>query len=137
MSGDSKAIYKRLEDFNNWSEWAIWNEDKSMDVTISSPSTGIDAKYSWKSKIKEIKDGSLVLIDSDQDHLLTYEFFYNGSKRGQILFNIETQETGSFITCAVTIDNKRKIFSRYFLFLIKKSVLKNINEILLRIDEGF
>ena len=136
MCGNSKDIYKRIEDFNNWGEWAIWNDDQSMVVSISLPSKGKGAKYSWKSKVKEIKCGSLVLIDNDEDYALTYEFNYNKKKRGQFLFNIEEQETGTFVTCAITIDNKRNIFSRYFLYLIKNSILKNIEEVLLKIDGG-
>ncbi len=136
MSGNAIDLYKRIEDFSHWNEWAIWNEDKSMDVTVSEVSKGIGAKYSWKSKIKEIKDGSLTLIDSDENHTLTYDFHYGKSKRGQILFNIEEQEAGTFVICAMTLDNKTKIFSRYFLYIIRKSILSNINEVLLKIDGG-
>ena len=136
MSGNYKAIYKRIEDFSHWNEWAIWNEDKSMDVSISKPSKGIGAKYSWKSKIKEIKDGYFNLKELEENNSLTYDFYYGKSKRGQLLFNIEEQETGTFVTCAITITNKRKIFSRYFLYLIRKSIIKNINEVLLKIDGG-
>jgi len=135
MSGETKDIYQRIENFNNWKEWAIWNEDKCMDIIISNQSKGIGARYRWKSTIREIKDGLVILTDAQPNHLLSYEFYYSKSKRGQIIFNLEPQNTGTFVTCEITIDNKRKIFSRYLLMLIKSSIVENIDEVLLKIDE--
>lgn len=137
MSGEAEDIYKRIENFNNWSEWAIWNDDQSMNVTISNPPKGIGARYRWKSKIKDIKDGLIILIDAQPSNVLAYEFYYSKSKRGQILFNLKPQDAGTSVTCSITINNKKKIFSRYFLMISKKGIAENIDEVLLKIDGGF
>ncbi len=135
MSGEAKDIYKRIEDFNNWKEWAIWNEDQTMDITISNQTEGIGAWYRWKSKIREIKDGLIILTDAQPNKKLSYEFYYSTSKRGEVIFNLEQKKTGTFVTCTITIANKRRVFSRYFLILIKHSILHNIEEVLLKIDK--
>ena len=136
MRGNSKDIYKRIEDFNNWNDWAIWNEDDSMLITISNPSRGVGAKYSWQSKIKEIKDGSLTLMETSEEHFLTYQFQYAKLKRGKILFNLEEKEKETVVKCSLKIDNKRKIFSRYFALFIRRSIVSNIDEVLSKIDGG-
>jgi hypothetical protein len=41
----------------------------------------------------------------------------------------------SFTTCSITINNKKKIFARYFTLLVKKSIRDNIDEVLLKIDK--
>ena len=136
MRGNSKDIYQRIEDFNNWNDWAIWNEDDSMLITISKPSKGIGAKYSWQSKIKEIKDGSITLTEASEEHFLTYQVQYSKLKRGKILFNLEEKEKETVVKCSLTINNKRKIFSRYFTLFIRGSIVRNIYEVLSKIDEG-
>lgn len=136
MRGNLKGIYERIEDFNNWSDWAIWNEDNSMEITIPKLAKGVGAQYIWTSKIKEIKQGSLTLTNLSADHFLIYEFCYDKLKRGEFLFELEEQEAGTFVKCSITIQNKRKIFSRYFLYFNRKSVIRNIHEVLLKIDRG-
>ena len=136
MLGNLKVIYERIEDFNHWSDWAIWNEDNSMEITIPKPAKGVSAQYIWKSKIKEIKHGSLTLINSSADHFLIYEFCYDKLKRGELFFDLEAKEAGTFVKCSITIQNKRKIFSRYFLYFNRKSIIYNIHEFLLKIDRG-
>lgn len=136
MSGTPAAIYNTIEDFENWNEWAIWNADNSMKVTLSKPSTGIGARYRWKAKIKEIKGGLIVLKETQPNSFLHYDFHYGKKQRGEIIFNIEELEDGgSFTTCAITINNKRKLFGRYFALLIKKPVIVNIEDVLLKIDD--
>lgn len=136
MSGNGEAIYETILDFKNWNEWAIWNEDNCMSVRISDPSKGPGARYRWKAKIREIKDGLIILKDAQPHFLLSYVFHYGRSQRGDIIFNIEElDDGGSFVTCAITINNKRKIFGRYFALLIKKPVIENIEDVLLKIDE--
>lgn len=136
MSGSGQSIYESVSDFKNWNEWAIWNEDNCMSVRISDPSKGTGARYRWKAKIREIKDGLIVLKDAQPNFLLNYTFHYGKRQRGEILFNIEELEDGgSFVTCAITINNKRKIFGRYFALLIKKPVIENIEDVLLKIDD--
>ena len=136
MRGNIKGIYERIEDFSNWSDWAIWNEDNAMEVTITKPSKGLGAQYNWTSKIKEIKHGSLTLTNLSAHNFLTYDFCYNKLKRGELFFSLEEQEVGTFVKCSITIQNKRKIFSRYFLYFNRKSITRNIYEVLLTIDKA-
>ncbi len=136
MLGNLKVIYERIEDFNHWSDWAIWNEDNSMEIIIPKPAKGVGAQYIWKSKVKEIKHGSLTLTNLSKDHFLTYELYYDKLKRGELFFELEEQELGTLVKCSITIQNKRKIFSRYFLYFNRRSIIKNINEVLLKIDVG-
>lgn len=136
MLGNLKSIYERIEDFNNWSDWAIWNEDNSMEVTIPKLAKGVGAQYIWKSKIKEIKHGSLTLTNLSADHFLAYDFCYDKLKRGELFFELEEQEAGTFVKCSIKIQNRRKIFSRYFVYLNRKSIAGNIYEVLLKIDRG-
>lgn len=135
MSGQPESIYNCIEDFNNWKDWEIWNEDNSMATNISNPPTGLGARYRWKSKIKEIKDGLIILNDAHPFNSLEYEFYYGSSKRGMIVFNIDEFENGSFVTCSITINNKRRVFGKYIAYFIKKEAITNIEDVLLKIDD--
>ena len=135
MTGTSESIFSTIKDFRNWQEWAIWNSDNSMNVTISNPSNEVGSRYRWRSQIREIKDGLIVLTSASENAELNYDWYYGKRKRGTILFNIEQQGNHSFVTCSITIHNEKKIFARYFTQLIKKSILDNIEDVLLKIDE--
>ncbi len=135
MSGTSESIFTTIKNFRNWEGWAIWNSDNSMSITISDPANEVGSRYRWKSQIKEIKDGLIVLTSASENAELNYDWFYGKRKRGTIMFNIEQQGNHSFVTCSITIHNEKKIFARYFTQLIKNSILDNIEDVLLKIDE--
>lgn len=137
MTADQESIYNTIIDFRNWESWAIWNDDKTLNIIVSEPSNEIGSRYRWRSKIKEIKDGLIVLNETKPPNELSYEWYYGKRKRGTILFNIEELDNCSFVTCSLTIHNKRKIFARYYTQIIKKDVFNNIEEVLLKIDEKF
>lgn len=135
MSGKNDFVYLTIKDFRNWDDWSIWNDDRTLEISLTDPPNKIGATYRWSSKIKELKSGKLTLIEATEPSELLYEWVYGKRKRGTILFNIEDLDNCSFVTCSLTIHNKRKIFARYFSFLIKKSLQENIEEVLLKIDE--
>lgn len=135
MSSDSKSIFTTISNFKNWEDWAIWNDDRSMNIILSDPSNKVGARYRWRSKIREIKDGLVVLTEASEFTELQYEWYYGKYKRGSILFNIEELNDSCFVTSSITIHNQRKIFARFFCLLIKKAIHDNIEEVLLKIDE--
>lgn len=135
MSKSPINIFNTINDFRNWYQWAIWNEDNSMEIILSKQTKGVGARYRWKSKIKEIKGGMLVLKNLEVPNLLEYDLFYGKSKRGTLFINIDPLHDSTFVSCAITIENKKKIFARYLFLIIKKSIQKNIDEVLLKIDE--
>lgn len=135
MTGNPKSIFDTVIDFRNWKYWSIWNDDRTLDVIVSEPPNEVGSRYRWKSKIKELKDGLIILNESTEPSSLEYEWYYGKRKRGTIVFNIEELENCSFVTCSLTINNKKKLFARYFSLIIRKSVIGNIEEVLLKIDE--
>lgn len=135
MSHEPDAIFNTISEFRNWRQWAIWNKDNSMEIILSTQTKGQGARYRWKSKIKEIKGGMLVLTNTEAPNFLAYQLYYGRMKRGQLHFNIESLPDCTFVTGAITINNRRKIFARYMAIFIKKSVQKDIDEVLLKIDE--
>lgn len=134
MSESKEAIYNCILDFKNWEEWDIWNEEKNLIPRISNPSNVVGARYRWKSTIREVKDGLIILNNTTPPHSLEYEFYYGNSRRGIIFFHIHDESDGSFVTCSITINNKNKIFGRYFAMMIKSSIVENIEDVLLKID---
>ncbi len=134
-SGQYDVVFKTIKDFKNWEQWAIWNEDETLNIMLSDTTNKIGSRYRWRSKVKELKDGLIVLKEAEEGSQLLYHFYYGKQKRGHILFNIEDMPNYSFTTCSITINNKKKIFARYFTLLIIKSIRKNIDEVLLKIDK--
>ena len=135
MSGQSDSVYTTISNFKNWEDWAIWNDDRTLRITLSEPSNQVGARYRWRSKIRELKDGLIVLTEANAPTELHYEWYYGRHKRGTILFNIEELDNCCFVTCSLTIHNSKKIFARYLCQFIKRSIHENIEEILLKIDE--
>lgn len=135
ISIDRNAVYRTIKDFKNWKEWAIWNSDETLNISLSEPTNEVGARYRWKSKIKELKDGLLILKETSENQLLYYEWRYGKNKCGEIRFNIEHLKDVSVVRCSITIDNSKKIFARYFTHLIRNAIRNNIKEVLLKINE--
>ena len=134
-SGRHDVVFKMIKDFKNWEQWAIWNDDETLNIMLSDTTNKIGSRYRWRSKVKELKDGLIVLKEAEEGFQLLYHFYYGKQKRGHILFTIEDMSNYSFTTCSITINNKKKIFVRYFTLLVKKSIRNNIDEVLLKIDK--
>ncbi len=134
-SGRYDVVFKTIKDFKNWEQWAIWNDDETLNIMLSDTTNKIGSRYRWRSKVKELKDGLIVLKEAEEGFQLLYHFYYGKQKRGHILFNVEDMSNYSFTTCSITINNKKKIFARYFTLLVKKSIRDNIDEVLLKIDK--
>ncbi|MDG1518057.1 MAG: hypothetical protein P8Q42_08495 [Flavobacteriales bacterium] len=135
-SSKYNVVFKTIKDFKNWEQWAIWNKDETLNIMLSDTTNKIGSRYRWRSKIKELKDGLIVLKEAEEGSKLLYHFYYGKQKRGHILFNIEDTTSNSLTTCSITINNKKKIFARYFTLFIKKSIRDNIDEVLLKIDQS-
>lgn len=134
MTGTPEIIMDNITNFEMWKEWSIWNKDNSMKIQLSNPAKGINARYRWKPKIKEIKSGLLKIREIEYPHFCRIDFYYGRAKRGDVHFNILPSIDHSLVTCSITINNRNRIFSRYFAQYIRKEATKNIEEMLLLID---
>lgn len=135
MSGTDESIYNAITDMSMWKHWDVWNDDHTLNVKISSPSKGVGARYRWKSKIREIKDGLIVIRETEPFYRVGLDLYYGKKRRGLIEFNLEPTIEATSVTCTLTINNHGKIFPRYLAWFILKEADRDIEAFLLKIDE--
>ena len=63
-SSKYNVVFKTIKDFKNWEQWAIWNKDETLNIMLSDTTNKIGSRYRWRSKIKELKDGLIVLKEA-------------------------------------------------------------------------
>lgn len=64
-SAGADTVFAIFSDLGRWREWSPYDErDPEMKTTLSTPSTGIDAKYTWDGN-KEVGAGRMTITAVD------------------------------------------------------------------------
>jgi uncharacterized protein YndB with AHSA1/START domain len=107
------TVFAQVNDLRAWDAWSPWKElDPSAKTTISTPSAGKGATFSWNGN-DEIGEGSLTILDSKPDELVVVEQAFvrpfAGSARMAFTFVPEESETNVTWKLAGTNDFLGKV----------------------------
>lgn len=68
VSSPVRQVYDSINSFRRYPQWSsLRNSDPRVQMRLSGPEFGKDAKVSWSSDLKKIGDGSLKIISNEQD----------------------------------------------------------------------
>ena len=72
VSSPVRQVYDSINTFRRFPQWsALRNHDPKVQMTLSGPEAGKDAKVSWASAVPSVGDGSLQITSSDADDKVT------------------------------------------------------------------
>lgn len=68
VSSPVRQVYDSINSFRRYPQWSsLRNSDPRVQMRLSGPEFGKDAKVSWSSDVKKVGDGSLKIISDVQD----------------------------------------------------------------------
>src|ERR1043165_6614153 len=66
------VVFGQINTMKNWKSWSYWDSiDPNMKSEYSGPESGVGAKHSWQSEHKDVQHGSLTIITSKPDSIIT------------------------------------------------------------------
>lgn len=72
INAPAKVVFDQINTLKNWKSWSYWdNIDPAMKSEYSGPESGIGSKHSWESKDENVGKGSLTIIASKPDSVIT------------------------------------------------------------------
>src|SRR5437762_935696 len=64
IEAPADVVFATVNDFQSFAEWSPWAKmDPGMKATISTPSSGVGAKYEWAGN-KQVGKGSMTIVES-------------------------------------------------------------------------
>jgi hypothetical protein len=94
------VVFSIINDFQHWHEWSPFDKhDPNMKTTISTPSAGPGAVYTWSGN-DEVGEGSMMLLESKPDELVSIdlEFTRPFAAKNQVKFKLTPVGDGTEVT---------------------------------------
>jgi hypothetical protein len=98
-------MFQMLNTHKTFANWSPWQEkDPEMVVTYSGAESGVGAKYSWNSKVKEVGVGSMEIVESYPDTIIRQKLMFSGKGTSDAGFIFSTAGTGTKVTWTLDMD---------------------------------
>ena len=81
INADKEIIFDQVNNLLNWNNWMPWNKiDPEMKHKYFGPQSGVGAGYSWESKVNNVGNGKITILESHGNNSLLTEmdFMENG-----------------------------------------------------------
>ena len=100
MAATPAEVYAQVNDLQAWDSWSPWKKlDPNPKTTISSPSAGKGATFTWTGNA-EIGEGTLTILQSKEDELVEVEQAFIRPFEGKALmtFTFVPEGNGTKVT---------------------------------------
>jgi uncharacterized protein YndB with AHSA1/START domain len=110
VNAPPEAIYNQIVTPKNWENWSYWNTlDDKMQLSYNDIPTGVGASYSWKSKKREVGNGTLTIKMANPNEYiqagLTFDegdgwceyIIYPNGKGSDVVSAMNTETKGVFM----------------------------------------
>ncbi len=117
IAAPASVLFPEVNDFHNWDRWSPWAKlDPTMTQTISDPSAGKGAKYTWNGN-SDVGEGQMEIIDSvpDKQVRIKLDFIrpFAGSSISEFAFTPDNDRTHVTWTMSGTNDFIGKALSLF------------------------
>ncbi|MDP1725837.1 MAG: SRPBCC family protein [Bacteroidota bacterium] len=107
MKAKPEQVYKLVNNFRNWDLWGPWNKmDTTALKSYNDITEGTGAAYSWKSKVDEVGEGTLTIIEAVTNQKIRTEMQYKGMGYSYSDIIIEPGDSGIKVTWSMDTEGK-------------------------------
>jgi uncharacterized protein YndB with AHSA1/START domain len=99
-------VWPHVADYKNFGAWSPWAAmDPAQTTEISEPSTGVGAKYSWKSEVTGSGSQTFTVVEPESKIVEDLVFTEPFEATAVVTFTLEPAEGGTKVTWAYDTDN--------------------------------
>lgn len=107
MNAKPEQVFKLINNFKNWDQWDPWHlKDTLAQKNYNEIAEGKGASYSWKSKVDEVGEGTLTIIESVPNQKVQNEMQFKGMGYSRSDFLIEPGDSGITLTWSMDTEGK-------------------------------
>ena len=107
IAAPAKIVFSQVNDLAAWNAWSPWKDlDPNAKTTMSSPSTGTGATFSWDGN-DQIGAGQLTIFESHPDERVEVEqeFFRPFAGKALMIFTLSPEGAGTRLTWKMSVAN--------------------------------
>jgi hypothetical protein len=100
IKAPAEKVFAEVNDFSNMDHWSPWKDyDPNAKATVEGMTDEPGYKYSWSSENKNVGNGSLTRITTDQNKSITNELYFADFKmKSTNYWNFENTDEGIKVT---------------------------------------
>lgn len=136
VSAPQKSIFRQVNTMRNWVKWSPWLQpDSLMQVVFSGPESGTGAKFSWKSKDKNIRNGSAAIISSVSPDSVKVIFDFNEMGMTTAIFRFIKEYPNTNVTWSLESNLGKNPVSRWFGLFSDRMIGPDLEKGLFNLDQ--
>lgn len=126
-----EEVYNYFADFKQFTRWNAWTQsDPNIELQYSTPTSGIDAYYTWKSEKSDLGEGKMSIVEAGQNDFLKYNLQF-GEMKGNWSEAIFQKIDEDHTKVIWTFDNEEVSYPFQLMNVLMKGAVEN------KFDEGF
>ncbi|WP_420577193.1 SRPBCC family protein [Ekhidna sp.] len=91
-----EAVFREVNGFRTFDQYSAWSEiDTTATVIIEGPASGVGARYRWDSENSDLGKGSIEIIESDENMMVTSKMNFEGFEGEPTVSWILNEEDGT------------------------------------------
>src|SRR5262245_48622539 len=115
VDAPAATVFAQIDDLSVWKEWSPWEKkDPAMKKTLSTPTSGVGASYSWEGN-KDVGKGKMSIVESKPGEKVAekLEFIEPFKSQSDVTFTLQSESpTSTKVTWAM--DGKHNFVSKAF-----------------------
>ncbi|MCX7909219.1 MAG: GyrI-like domain-containing protein [Ignavibacteria bacterium] len=142
IQAPASIVYYLLDDFRNWKYWDTWWKLDTQQVrTYAGPLFGVNSKFSWKSKNKDVGEGEIQIVEEKPFELIKLALKFGKEMESSNQFRI--MQLGDKILLTWSMEGELKFLGKWFRFFMDDAIgkdfeigLKNIKSLAEEIEKN-
>jgi effector-binding domain-containing protein len=96
------VVFNQVNTLKNWEKWSPWHKlDTNMLLTYTGPESGVGSTYQWKSKQRNVGNGTLIIVESHPDSFINTSMEFEGMGKSNASYKFEKAPDGTKVTWAM------------------------------------
>ncbi len=127
IQAPASVVYFLLDDLRNWKYWDTWWKlDTNQIRTYSGPLFGLNSKFSWTSKNKDVGSGEIQIIDEKPFEYI--KFFVRFGTEMESFSKFRLMQLGDKILLSWNIEGELKFLAKWFRFFLDAAIGKDYEQ---------
>lgn len=117
----ASIIYYLLDDFRNWKYWDTWWKLDTNQIRIyAGPHFGLNSKFTWFSKDKNVGEGEIQIVDEKPFDFLKLQVRFG---KEMVSFNqFRLMQMGDKILLSWSMEGELKFLAKWFRFFLDQAI---------------
>jgi effector-binding domain-containing protein len=127
INAPQSIVYYLIDDLRNWKYWDTWWKlDTNQVRTFSGPIFGLNSKFAWSSRNKDVGNGEVAIIEEKPFEYVKLTITFGKEMHSTNTFRF--MQLGDKLLVNWSMEGELKFLAKWFRFFLDKAVGKDFEE---------